>query len=294
MTYRKIVVCLCLLTVWFVFPQELFAAPPLKIKAKSAILINAETGKVLYAKKADRPIQPASLTKLLTLYLLHEAINDGKIYPSDRIKISADAYFSNGSSMYLEEGSEVELEDLIKGIAIVSANDASIAVAEYIGGDVSSFVKMMNAKAHDLGMSCSRFMNPNGLPEKGQISTARDIAKLARAYILEFPESLSLHSMQSFTYRNITQPNLNVLLKNYPDVDGLKTGFVRSAGFHLVVTAKRDNTRLIAVVLGEKNPDVRAQEAEKLLDLGFEITNVKRRCQKTNKQNGNSFKRNML
>lgn len=285
---------MCLLTIWFAFQPDLFAAPPVKLKAKSAILINAATGKILYKKKADRLIQPASLTKILTLYLLHEAINEGRVYPSDRVKISADAYFTSGSSMYLEEGSDVDMEDLIKGIAVVSANDASVAVAEYIGGDVLSFVKMMNAKARELGMNRSRFMNPNGLPAKGQVSTARDIAKLACAYIRDFPESLSLHAMQSFTYRNIIQTNHNILLKNYPDVDGLKTGFVRAAGFHLIVTAKRDNTRLIAVVLGEKNPVIRAREAEKLLDIGFEITKAKKRASKTNNQNGNSFKRNML
>lgn len=278
MIFRNI--SLCLLSLWFVFQPEVLVASPLKIKAQSAILINAATGKVLYIKKADRPIQPASLTKIMTLYLLHEKINLGKIFPSDRVKISTDAYFTGGSSMYLEEKSDVELEDLIKGIAVVSANDASVAVAEYIGGDVASFVKMMNVKARELGMKHSRFMNPNGLPAKGQISTARDIARLARAYIRNFPESLNLHAMQSFTYRNITQSNNNVLLKHYPDVDGLKTGFVRAAGFHLIVTARRDDTRLIAVILGEKNPRIRAQDAEKLLDVGFKMTKARERASK--------------
>jgi D-alanyl-D-alanine carboxypeptidase len=278
MIFRNI--SLCLLSLWFVFQPELLVASPLKIKAQSAILINAETGKVLYTKRADRPIQPASLTKILTLYLLHEAINEGKIFPSDRVKISPDAYFTGGSSMYLEERSDVELEDLIKGIVVVSANDASVAVAEYIGGDVASFVKMMNAKARELGMKHSRFMNPNGLPARGQISTARDIARLSRAYIRKFPESLNLHTMQSFTYRNITQSNNNVLLKYYPDVDGLKTGFVRAAGFHLIVTARRDDTRLIAVILGEKNPGIRAQDAEKLLDVGFKMIKARERASK--------------
>jgi D-alanyl-D-alanine carboxypeptidase len=277
MTFKKITLCLCLLAISFAFQKELFAAPPFKLKAKSAILVNAANGKVLYTKNADRPMQPASLTKILTLYLVHETINEGKIYPSDRVKISADAYFTSGSSMYLEEGAEVELEDLIKGIAVVSANDASVAVAEHLGGDVASFVKMMNARARELGMSRSHFLNPNGLPARGQVSTARDFAKLARAYITDFPESLNLHAMQSFTYRNITQTNHNVLLKHYPDVDGLKTGFVRAAGFHLIATARRDNTRLIAVVMGEKNPAIRAKEAAKLLDKGFKMTKSKGR-----------------
>jgi D-alanyl-D-alanine carboxypeptidase (penicillin-binding protein 5/6) len=223
-------------------------------------------------------MQPASLTKILTLYLVHEAINEGKIYPSDGVKISTGAYFTSGSSMYLEDGAEVELEELIKGVVVVSANDASVAIAEYLGGNVESFAKKMNAKAHKLGMSRSYFKNPNGLPARGQVSTARDIANLARAYIRDFPESLNLHTMQSFTYRNITQANNNVLLKQYPDVDGLKTGFLRSAGFHLIVTARRDGTRLIAVVMGEANPEIRAREAAKLLDIGFRMTKAGERA----------------
>jgi D-alanyl-D-alanine carboxypeptidase len=277
------------LVISFAFQTDLFAAPSFKLKAKSAILMNAATGKILYAKNADRPMQPASLTKILTLYLVHEAINEGKIYPSDRVKVSADAYFTAGSSMYLEEGDDVELENLIKGIAVVSANDASVAVAEYLGGNVSRFVKKMNAKAHELGMKRSRFMNPNGLPARGQVSTARDIATLARAYIRDFPESLNLHTMQSFTYGDITQKNHNVLLKSYPDVDGLKTGFVRAAGFHLIVTARRGDTRLIAVVMGEKNPEIRAREAAKLLDKGFKRTKVQERASCTFLQKNNAI-----
>ncbi|MCX5853253.1 MAG: D-alanyl-D-alanine carboxypeptidase [Deltaproteobacteria bacterium] len=281
MAIKKITLCLCFLALSFVFQTELFAVSSVKLKAKSAILVNAATGKILYAKNVDKPMQPASLTKILTLYLVHEAINEGKIYPSDGVKISTDAYFTSGSSMYLEDGAEVELEELIKGVAVASANDASVAIAEYLGGDVGSFVKKMNAKAHKLGMSRSYFKNPNGLPAKGQVSTARDIAKLARAYIRDFPESLNLHAMQSFTYRNITQTNHNVLLKHYPDVDGLKTGFVRAAGFHLIVTARRDGTRLIAVVMGETNPVIRAQEAAKLLDIGFRMTKAGERASRT-------------
>jgi len=275
MTLKKLMIGLFLLASCFVFQAELFAATPVKLKAKSAILMNATNGKILYSKNADKCLQPASLTKILTLYLVHEAINKGKIYPSDRIKISTDAYLTGGSSMFLEQGSEVELDDLIKGIAVASANDGAVAVAEYLGGNVEHFANMMNAKARELGMRHSRFVNPNGLPAKGQISTARDIARLARAYIHDYPESLSIHSMPSYTYRNITQSNNNVLLKQYPDVDGLKTGFVRAAGFHLVVTAKRGNTRLIAVVMGEKNPKIRAREAAKLLDKGFTMARAK-------------------
>lgn len=275
MIIKIISLFVCLLTIVSVFPADLAAASQIKLKARSAILINAENGDILYAKSPDRLIQPASLTKILTLYLVREAIHAGRIHLSDRVKISIDSYFTGGSSMFLEEGNYVALEDLIKGIAIVSGNDAAVAVAEYLGGDLQRFVKMMNDKASKLEMRRSRFMNPNGLPAKGQLSTARDIAALARAYIRDFPESLSLHSMQSFTYNDITQKNHNVLLKQYPDVDGLKTGFVRAAGFHLIVTAKRGDTRLIAVVMGEKNPVIRAREAAILLDKGFTMTKTK-------------------
>ena len=276
MILKKSILSLCLLvTFLFTFQAQLFAAHPIKLKAKSAIVINAATGKILYAKNADRCIQPASLTKILTLYLVYEAINQGKIGLSDTVNIKTDAYFTGGSSMYLDEGSNVELGELIKGITIVSANDASVAVAEHLGGNVKNFVSLMNVKASKLGMKHSRFMNPNGLPAKGQASTARDIAKLARAYIRDFPESLNLHSTQSYTYANITQVNNNTLLKQYPDVDGLKTGFVRAAGFHLIATAKREDTRIIAVVMGEKNPKIRAKEAAKLLDRGFIMSKAK-------------------
>jgi len=177
--------------------------------------------------------------------------------------------------MYLVDETEAALEDLIKGMAIVSANDASIAIAEHIGGSVNGFVKMMNTKARELGMKHSHFINPNGLPAKGQVTTARDILILSHAYIRDFPEALQLHSMQEYTYHDITQHNNNTLLKQHEDVDGLKTGFVRASGFHLVATAKRGNTRLIAVVMGERNPKIREREAVKLLEKGFRMTSVK-------------------
>jgi D-alanyl-D-alanine carboxypeptidase (penicillin-binding protein 5/6) len=256
----------------FVTQQELCAAPHVKLRAQSAVVMNAGNGKIFYAKNPDRPMQPASLTKILSLYLVHEAIKEGRISPSDRVKISVDAQLTGGSSMFLVTETEVELEELIKGMAVVSANDAAVAVAEHVGGSVERFVEMMNAKARKLGMRHSRFKNPNGLPAEGQVSTARDIIRLARAYIRDFPEALHFHSMQHYTFREVTQENLNSLLKERSDVDGLKTGFVRSAGYHLIVTATRDDTRLIVVVMGEKNPKIRAQDASRLLEAGFRMT----------------------
>ena len=223
-------------------------------------------------------MQPASLTKILSLYLVHEAITQGKIQSTDRVKISANAQITGGSSMYLVDETEVVLDDLIKGMAVVSANDASVAVAEHLGGSTDNFVRMMNAKAKALGMKRSHFVNPNGLPARGQVTTARDILKLSRAYIRNFPEALQIHSMQEYTFTNITQRNSNTLLRQCEDVDGLKTGFVRAAGFHLIATAKRGDTRLIAVVMGEKNPKIRTRDTTRLLEHGFRMVAEKEKA----------------
>jgi D-alanyl-D-alanine carboxypeptidase (penicillin-binding protein 5/6) len=270
MNIRKFAFYLCLLVVPFLYsPSELLAAPRSTIKAKSAIVMNADSGKILYIKNPDKPMPPASLTKILTLYLVQEAIKAGKIKPADMIKISVEAQLTGGSTMYLVDDNEAILEDLIKGIVVVSANDASVAVAEHLGGTSEKFVAIMNAKARELGMKRSCFLNPHGLPAPGQVSTARDILKLSRAYIRDFPEALHIHSMQEYKYRDITQQNSNTLIKQQSDVDGLKTGFVRTAGFHLVATAKRENIRLIAVVMGEKNMKIREKETIQLLEEGF-------------------------
>jgi D-alanyl-D-alanine carboxypeptidase (penicillin-binding protein 5/6) len=251
------------------FPSDLLAAPRRTIKAKSAIVMNADSGKILYKKNPDKSMPPASLTKILTLYIVQEAIKAGKIKPTDSIDISVDAQLTGGSSMYLVDDKEAVLGELIKGIAVVSANDASVAVAEHLGGTSEKFVEMMNAKARKLGMKHSRFINPHGLPAAGQVSTARDILMLSRAYIRDFPEALRIHSLPEYTYGDITQQNSNTLITHNSDVDGLKTGFVRASGFHLVATAKRENIRLIAVVMGEKNIKIREKEAMQLLEDGF-------------------------
>ena len=237
----------------------------------SAILMNMTSGRVLYAHNADDPLPPASITKVLSLYLADEAIRDGKVHPSDLVKISRKAGRTGGSKMFIQAGSEIPLNELLKGMAVVSANDASVAVAEYIGGNVEGFVERMNRKARDLGMTRSFFKNPNGLPARGQFTTARDMLILACDYLQRFPESLDLHSQQYYTYREITQRNRNSLLRHYPNADGLKTGWVVKGGYHIVATAKRGNTRLIAVVMGAKTPAIRAKEAERLLDEGFRM-----------------------
>jgi D-alanyl-D-alanine carboxypeptidase (penicillin-binding protein 5/6) len=247
------------------------AADALRLNVRSAILMDMRTGRILVAQNANAPIQPASITKVLTLYLADEAIRDGRVQPGDQVKISRKAGRTGGSKMFIEAGSEIPLEELLKGMAVVSANDASVAVAEYIGGDVEKFVARMNRKARQLGMTRSFFKNPNGLPARGQFTTARDMLILASDYLQRFPKSLDLHSQQYYTYRDITQRNRNSLLRHYPNADGLKTGWVVKAGYHIVATAKRGDTRLIAVVMGAKTSGIRARETEKLLDEGFRM-----------------------
>jgi D-alanyl-D-alanine carboxypeptidase len=252
----------------FLWPS-LSSAGDLRLAVRSAILMNMTTGRTLYTHNADDRLAPASITKVLSLYLADEAIREGRVRPTDPVEISRNAGRTGGSKMFIQAGSKIPLEELLKGMAVVSANDASVAVAEYIGGNVAGFVKQMNRKARELGMERSVFKNPNGLPARGQFTTARDMMILANDYLRRFPESLNLHSQQYYTYRDITQRNHNSLLRDYPDADGLKTGWVSKAGYHIVATAKRGNTRLIAVVMGAKTPAIRAREAERLLDKGF-------------------------
>ena len=268
-TKRAAIFCAVLMAICL--SPNLAAAKNLKLAAHSAILMDMTTGRVLFTQNPNTPIQPASITKVLTLYLADEAIRDGRVRPGDPVKISRKAERTRGSKMFVEAGSEILLEELLKGVAVVSANDASVAVAEHIGGSVEKFVARMNRTARALGMKQSVFKNPNGLPAKGQVTTAKDMLILACEYLQRFPEALDIHSQQYFTYRDITQHNRNVLLARYPNADGLKTGWVRKAGYHIVATAKRGETRLIAVVMGAKTPAIRARETEKLLDEGFRL-----------------------
>jgi D-alanyl-D-alanine carboxypeptidase len=253
-------------------PAGAFSAERHKAKvatSKAALVVDMDSGKVLYEQNANKLIQPASLSKILALYLVNEDLRTGRVHLTDQVKISANAVHTNGSKMLYEEGSEVCLEDLIKGMAILSANDATVAVAEYLGGNVHKFVIRMNAKAQELGMTHSYFVNPHGLPDTHQLSNAHDIFILSREYLQHFPTALNIHSTRSFRYNSVTRRNRNILLKECPDVDGLKTGYVRAAGYHLIATAKRGDVRLIAVVLGAKNPRARADQTKKLLENGF-------------------------
>jgi len=246
------------------------------LTVKSAILFNANTGEVLYEQNPDFQIPPASLTKVLTLYLIFDAIREGRLRPWDVVDVSERASTQGGSNMHLRNGESIKVTELIKGIAVASANDACMAMADYLsGGNVDAFVALMNATAKRLGMANSVFINPNGLPADGQLTTARDMLKLASSYLEQFPKALTIHSMQFFTHNNRQRHNANSLLGTYEGADGLKTGFVCASGYNIIATAKRGETRLIAVVLGSRNPRVRQRETTKLLDRGFKIAEAK-------------------
>ncbi|MFZ2447942.1 MAG: serine hydrolase [Syntrophobacteraceae bacterium] len=253
----------------FLLPQGPHAKINQRINAKSAILIDMDSGCVLFEQNADSPIPPASITKILSLYLVFEAIKEGQVHLWDKVEVSRRAAATGGSRMGLKAGARVPLEELIKGMAVVSGNDACVAAAEHISGNVERFVRKMNAKARDLGMRNTRFMTPNGLPASGQMTTARDISRLSIAYLRRFPESLTIHSMQAYSYGKSSHHNANRLLGKCPGVDGLKTGFVCASGYNISATAKRGGTRVLAVVMGARTPWIRLAETEKLLEAGF-------------------------
>jgi len=250
-------------------PSVAWSASP-AVNTRSAMVMNASAGRTLFEHNADAQIPPASVTKVLTLYLVFEAIHEGHARFSDRVVISEKAAGTGGSRMHLQAGTEVPLEELIKGMAVDSGNDACVAAAEHMAGSEAAFVAQMNRKARELGMTNSHFINPHGLPAKGQVTTARDMAMLSLAYLRRFPESLRFHSMQSYTYNGVTQHNRNRLLGYCPGVDGLKTGWIAASGYNLLATAKRGDTRVLVVVLGAPNPTARLVETRKLLEVAYQ------------------------
>ena len=269
---RQFLCVLLLFSFCLLIPQNSQATVKQHVNARSAILLDMESGRVLFEQNADYLIAPASITKVLTLYLVFEAIKQGHVRLSDKVAVSRRAASACGSRMGLKAGARVPMEEIIKGMAVVSGNDACVAVAEHISGSVERFVGKMNAKARELGMTRSHFMTPNGLPAQGQVTTARDIARLSVAYIHRFPEALAIHSMQSYAYGRRSHHNANRLLGKCPGVDGLKTGFVCASGYNISATARRNQTRILAVVMGAHNPWVRCSEAEKLIEAGFRET----------------------
>lgn len=240
-----------------------------RINAKSAMLVEVSTGTTIFEQNVDEIIEPASFTKILTLYLVNEALKKGAVKLDDEIYITEQAWKTGGSKMFLRVGTKVPLGEIMKGIAVVSGNDAAVAAAEHLAGSVEAFVVIMNQKSRELGMTKSRFLNPHGLPVKGQITTARDMVKMNLAYLRQFPESLQIHSMKEYSHDGVTQENRNRLLLRDSSVDGLKTGYVAGAGYHLAATAQRGGMRLLAVIMGAPSAAQREQEAMKLLSFGF-------------------------
>ncbi|WP_420550318.1 D-alanyl-D-alanine carboxypeptidase family protein [Litorivicinus lipolyticus] len=239
------------------------------LAASSYLLIDGSTGTVIVESNADQPLPPASLTKLMTAYLVEKDLKAGTVTLEDSVPISVKAWKTGGSRMFIREGTQVEMGDLLKGIIIQSGNDASVAVAEFLGGSEGGFAELMTAQASALGMTNTTYYNATGLPAPGHLTTARDLSILAREIIYGHPDLYSLYSQKSFTYNDIKQDNRNRLLWKDPSVDGLKTGHTEEAGYCLVASAERNGMRLISVVMGTKSTQSREQETAKLLNYGF-------------------------
>jgi D-alanyl-D-alanine carboxypeptidase (penicillin-binding protein 5/6) len=249
------------------------ASGGLQCDAQSAVLMDGLTGQVLYEQNPNVRIPPASFVKVMTLYLVYDAIRSGQIKMDDLVTVSEiawrRAWKTEGSKMFIKVGERVKVEDLMKGVAIASGNDACVALAEHLSGSEEAFVSKMNEKAKLLGLKDSQFKNSDGMPADGQYITAMDMAILSKRYIEDHPEALALHSTVEFEYNGIRQGNRNTLLQKNIGVDGLKTGHIKESGYHLTATAKRENQRMIAVVMGCDKMRKRAPEAQKLLEYGF-------------------------
>ena len=243
------------------------AAP--QIGAESYLVIDAATGDVLASENARMRLPPASLTKIMTSYIIADEIEQGRITLDDRVPISVKAWRMEGSRMFIREGTEVSVADLLRGIVIQSGNDASVAMAEYIAGDEEAFAGLMTQTAKSLGMNNTNFMNATGLPDEMHYTTAEDLAILTRALINRFPEHYAIYSEKYFSYNDIRQANRNALLWRDDSVDGVKTGHTQAAGYCLVASAMENDTRLISVVMGARDERTRAAESQKLLNYGF-------------------------
>lgn len=264
-------ILLALFIAFFISPAQaatLIPATP-KIKAKGYLLIDFDSGRVLAEKKSGQRMEPASLTKMLTSYVIATELASGNISLDDEVRISEKAWRMQGSRMFIEVGKTVSVEDLLKGVIIQSGNDATVALAEHVAGSEDAFVSLMNQHAAELGMLDSHFANSTGLPNKDHYTTPRDLAKLAIALIRDFPEDYKWYSQKKFVFNNISQYNRNRLLWRNKYVDGIKTGHTESAGYCLVASAKRDGMRLISVVLGTRSDEARNSESQKLLTYGF-------------------------
>ena len=248
--------------------QVLIPAAP-QLASTAYLLLDADTGKVIVEENADEQLPPASLTKMMTSYIVTEELDNGRLAETDLVNISVAAWKMGGSKMFVREGTEVPVIDLLRGVIVQSGNDSSVALAEHIAGGEDAFADVMNQTASLLGMTNSHFVNSTGWPAEGHLTTARDLSLLARAIINDHPEYYDLYKEKYFSYNGINQPNRNRLLFRDDSVDGLKTGHTEAAGYCLVASAKRGDMRLISVVMGTSSEDSRAAETQKLLAYGF-------------------------
>ncbi|EOV4647552.1 serine hydrolase [Vibrio parahaemolyticus] len=260
------------------FSYFAFAAPTVvpnapELSSRGYVLMDYHTGKVLVERDADKRLNPASLTKLMTAYVAGQEVNAGNISLDDQVVISRNAWaknFPDSSKMFIEVNTSVSLSDLYRGLVVQSGNDASVAIAEHVAGSEAGFVSLMNSWASQLGLTNSSFTNPHGLDSEGLYSTPHDIAKLGQAIIRDLPDIYPMYSETSFTYNGITQYNRNGLLRDRSmNVDGMKTGYTSGAGYSLATSATNGDMRLIAVVMGAKSQSVRESESKQLLSYGF-------------------------
>lgn len=254
--------------------QAAVLPPPPDVAAEAWILLDADTGYVITEHNADERMAPASLTKMMTSYVLSAELASGRVSNDDMVQVSENAWaqnpiFAGSSLMWIEPGKPVKLEDLHRGVVISSGNDATVAIAEHLAGSEDAFADMMNAHAGELGMTSTHYVNSHGLPHPEHYTTARDLAILADALIERFPEDYALYREREFTYNDIRQYNRNALLAEDPSVDGLKTGHTEEAGYCLVASAERNGMRLVSVVLGADSERSRKAESRKLLNYGF-------------------------
>ena len=245
-------------------------APAPAIAAPSYLLLDVTSGQTIVAERADERREPASLTKLMTAYLVFAALRDKAITPTQMVTVSGAAWRAEGSRMFIEPRKAVTVDELLRGMIVQSGNDASIALAELVAGSETAFAERMNGEAIRLGLKNTHFTNATGLSHPQHYSTADDLARLASALIRDFPEDYRLYSLREYRYNNITQPNRNRLLWIDPNVDGVKTGHTDAAGWCLIASAKRGERRVLAVVLGAASDAARTSEAQKLLNYGFQ------------------------
>ncbi|MBI28838.1 MAG: D-alanyl-D-alanine carboxypeptidase [Pelagibacteraceae bacterium] len=258
---------LFLISIFIINPSHSF-----ELKSSNAIVLDYDTNDILYQKNLDKIIQPASMTKIMTAYIVFDQLKDGILSLDDEFKVSKNAYLKGGSRMFVEMGDRVKVRELLLGIIVQSGNDASIVVAENISGSEESFAALMNKYAKEIGMKNTNFTNSSGWPDKNHYSSVYDIAILSKSLIKNFPKLYEIFKEKKFIYNNIRQYNRNKLINSYEGVDGLKTGYTEEAGFGISVSSLKDDRRIIVVVTGLKTGSERATEAEFLLDWAYRNT----------------------